>query len=298
MTYQFLVSLDFNRPSLMVSRSRRLGFLFDGVFKTLFSLTNLLILSILVAMSGSLSAQTQMITLGCEDKVDFPHVLGDGEQIDWKNPGTNIELTKRMADELGLKIEIKRFPWKRALELELKNGTIDGLFAASYKKEREEFGEFPSKEGQVDETRCMYVNSYFFYKLKTSPLDWDGKVLKNLKGAIGVPRGYSVVSDLKQMGYQIAESDDARKDFRRMNDGWLGAIAALGTAEDFLLEASPEFNQVIVKVQPPISTKAYYLMLSHQFVAKNPELSQAIWDKFRELRPKELPKIMRKYLGK
>ena len=39
-------------------------------------------------------------------------------------------------------------------------------------------------------------------------------------------------------------------------------------------------------------------MLSHQFVSKNPELAQKLWDKCKELREREYPKILRRYLGK
>ncbi len=243
-------------------------------------------------------AQTQVLTLGCEDKTDFPNVLGDSEEIDWNRPGVSIEFVKRLGEELGLKIAIRRLPWKRAMELELKNGRIDGLFPVSYRKEREAFGVLPLKDGKLDATRSMFGSSYFFYKLKTSPLEWNGETLKNLTGPIGAPRGYSVVGDLKQMGYPVEESDDARKDLMRISSGWIGAIAALETAEDHILESSPEFKQSIVKLSPAISTKQYFLMLSHQFVNKNPELAQKIWEKSKDLREKELPKILRKYLEK
>jgi polar amino acid transport system substrate-binding protein len=250
------------------------------------------------AMSGSLSAQTQVLTLACEDKTDFPNVLGEGQEIDWKKPGASIEFVKRLGDELGLKVVIKRMPWKRALELELKNGTVDGLFPISYRKDREPFGVLPQRDGKTDDSRSMFVSAYCFYKLKTSPLEWDGKVLKNLKGPIGASRGYSVVGDLQQMGYEVQESDDARKDLKRLGSGWLGAIAGLESAEDFLLESSSEFSGMIVKVKPPISTKQYFLMLSHQFVDRNPELAQRIWNKSHDLRDKEFPAILRKYMGK
>jgi polar amino acid transport system substrate-binding protein len=246
---------------------------------------------------GCLWAQVPVITLACEDKMDFPNVLGNSPEVDWKKPGASIEFVKQMAEELGLKVVIKRLPWKRALELELKGGTIDGLFPVSYRKERERFGVLPMKDGKADDSRSMLVSAYCFYKLKTSPLEWDGKALKHLEGPIGAPRGYSIVEDLKQLGYQVQESDDARKDLRRVAQGWLGAVAALEAAEDHILAASPEFSSAVIKMQPPISRKHYFLMLSHQFVSKYPVLAQRLWDKSREMREKELPRILGKYIG-
>lgn len=244
------------------------------------------------------AAEAQSLTFACEDKMDFPHVLGEGQAIPSTNPGVSLEFIRRLGEELGLTITIKRLPWKRALELELRNGTIDGLFPVSHKKEREALGVLPWKDGKVDESRSMFTSTYFFYKLKSSPLAWDGRVLKGLQGPIGAPRGYSIVGDLRDMGYEVQESDDVRKDMKRLGQGWLGAMAGLESAQDHLLESSPGLGRNIVKVQPSISTKPYYLMLSHAFAERNPELAQRIWDTCRELREKELPRLMRKYADK
>lgn len=252
----------------------------------------------LLALLATGAAGAQSLTFACEDKMDFPHVLGEGQALAPKKPGASVEFIRLLGEELGLTITIKRLPWKRALELELKNGTIDGLFPVSHKKEREAFGVLPWKDGKVDESRSMFTSTYFFYKLKSSPLVWDGKVLKALRGPIGAPRGYSIVGDLRDMGYEVQESDDVRKDMKRLGQGWLGAMAGLESAQDHLLESSPELGRNIVKVQPPISTKPYYLMLSHAFSEKNPELAQRIWDACRALREKELPRLMRTYAVK
>lgn len=240
----------------------------------------------------------QVLTLACEDKLDFPNVLGEGQEIETKKPGVSIEFVQRLGEELGLQVVIKRLPWKRALELELARGAIDGLFPASYRKDREVFGAFPLKDGKIEDARCMFVSAYCFYKLRASPLAWDGRSLRNLGGPIGASRGYSVVGDLQQMGYAVQESDDLRKDLVRLSLGWLGSVAALEPAGDFLLEGDPKLSHAIVKVQPPISTKHFFLMLSHAFVAANPELAQKLWDKCRELREREYPRILRKYVGR
>jgi len=246
----------------------------------------------------AVGAPAPVLTLACEDKADFPNVLGDSREVDGQRPGASIEFVQLLARELGLRLVIKRLPWKRALELELKSGAIDGLFPVSYQAQREAFGAYPMKDGRADETSSLFVSSYSFYKLRTSPLEWDGRSLRNLNGSIGASRGYSIVGDLKAMGYKVEESDDVRKDLRRLSQGWLAAVAALEVAEDHILESSPEFNRTIVKLQPPISRKHYYLMLSRQFTAKHPELALKLWEKARELRERELPRILHKYLAK
>lgn len=239
-----------------------------------------------------------VLTFACEDKPDFPNILGEGQEIDDRHPGASIEFIQLLGQELGFQVAIKRLPWKRALELELKTGAVDGLFPVSYRKDREPFGEWPTRDGRPDDSRSMFASSYFFYKARGSALEWDGRALRNLQGPIGASRGYSVVGDLEGLGYDVQESDDARKDLLRLVQGRLGAVAGLEAAEDHLLEASPELAGDVVKLQPAISTKRYFLVLSRSFVQQNPGLAERIWDKCRELRERELPKLMRKYVGR
>lgn len=64
---------------------------------------------------------------------------------------------------------------------------------------------------------------------------------------------------------------------------------------DSLLKIAPEKFKRIVKVTPPIKTKPYYLMLSHQFVKKHPQLAEKIWDTIEIIRESQFDRISAKY---
>lgn len=65
---------------------------------------------------------------------------------------------------------------------------------------------------------------------------------------------------------------------------------------DFLLEQNPKALEGIVRVEPPLKTKPYYLMLSRQFKVANPDLSEQIWDAVAELRETKLKGIAQTYV--
>ena len=49
-----------------------------------------------------------------------------------------------------------------------------------------------------------------------------------------------------------------------------------------------------MKVKTALKTKAYYLMLSHQFIKKYPEFSEVIWDTIEEVRESEEMSVINK----
>ena len=73
------------------------------------------------------------------------------------------------------------------------------------------------------------------------------------------------------------------------------AVALQSVTADFLLkENAPELSG-IVRIEPALRTKPYYLMLSRQFKAEHPELSEAIWNAVGELREDQLEDIAQTY---
>lgn len=242
----------------------------------------------------SIMAETTL-TLVTEDKENFPYLIGNGAKIEDNKPGIPIEIMKKVEEKLGIKIIIKRMPWKRCLESDLKEGLADMAMSGSYKKEREEFGVYPTKNGKVDESKRIYTAAYSFYRHTDSKATWDGKVLKDFAGSVGAPLGYSIVGDLKGMGYTVEESPNCLNDFMKLSKKRIEVIAELEPQADALLEKNKEFSKVTVKMTPPIAVKPYYVMMSHQFYAKNPKLAQTIWDAIEEVREKELTKLYEKY---
>ncbi|MEA2102004.1 MAG: hypothetical protein U9P80_05450, partial [Thermodesulfobacteriota bacterium] len=102
-----------------------------------------------VPMVGSAA---QGVTIVCENKTDFPNVIGEGDTILAENPGVTVEVLQLVGQRLDLDITFIRQPWKRCL-VSLQEGSANVLFTASYKQKRKKFGLYPMKNGEVDESR-------------------------------------------------------------------------------------------------------------------------------------------------
>ena len=243
--------------------------------KTSFFVVSVVLLSFFCIQS--VQSKSVIVHFAYQDTSNFPYQTGEGSAIDWSKPGLAVDLLMLVDQKLDIEILFQRLPWKRGL-VHLQQGRIDGLFNASFKSERLECGVYPMKEGKLDEHRRSYSNTYVFYKRKDSPLTWDGKVLTHLSRPIGAPFGFSVVDDLKQLGAQVEEVKNTETNFKKLLSGRIDGVATLEAEGDFMLETQGKHYGDIEKVKPAIKVKAYYLMLSYQFVAAHPELSEDIWD--------------------
>lgn len=250
---------------------------------------------LLIWLSSTVAgAETISFLAGYEDKEQPPYYMGMGQDVLAINPGVSVEIVKLLEQHIpGLKVAFVRMPWKRCLS-ELQTGSTDGAFNASFKPERLEMGVYPMKNGEVDTSRRLTTISYSLYKMKNAALSWDGLKFINLTGMLGAPLGYSIVDDLRKLGAQVDEASGTRQNFEKLLKGRVQGVAAQDVTGDALLAQNPAFKD-IVKVEVPIVTKPYYLMISKQFVAKNPRLAETIWDTIGMLREKELNNIAAKY---
>lgn len=139
----------------------------------------ILFLLLLIPVIGFGETPTK-ITIVYQNKPSPPFYLG-AETIDWKKPGINLEILKKVGNKLKIKIEFYRMPWARGL-YEVQSNRIDGIFSTLFTEKRSKLGAFPMKEGKPDPSRKLMSLSYFSYKRKDSPLHWDGKAFSNLFG--------------------------------------------------------------------------------------------------------------------
>ncbi|MDM8517616.1 transporter substrate-binding domain-containing protein, partial [Desulfobacterales bacterium HSG16] len=234
-----------------------------------------------------------------ENKTSFPNYVGHGKKINWEKPGFAVEFLKIVEKKLGLKIKFVRLPWKRCLATMQKN-EVDGVFNASYKKERLKFGRYPTtSDGKVDTERRITEMAYVFFKLRHSDIHWDGKKFTNLNGNIGTILGYSIGDILKKEGFSV---DDGASSPQSLLDKLIferfSVMAASDNQIQELISKSPDRYKDVVKLEIPYQVKPYYVMLSHNFVTQHPDMAEKIWDtigKFRE--SQEVEKIRLKYFN-
>jgi len=228
-----------------------------------------------------------------EDK-DTPDHTGTTE-VPADNPGITVEMLNLLPSRIPhLKIVFSRKPWARCL-LELESGAADAVFASSFKPERLKLGAYPMQNGKDDRNYRIDTKSYSLYKLRDSPITWDGSRFSHASLGVVAMRGYAIVDDLKKLGIAVSEVDKSENAFRMILAGRIDGFAQLTEVGDYTLQKNPEFSP-IVKVVPPIVAKDYYLQISHQFQAKHPELTWDIWKKLADIRQEELERLTLKYM--
>jgi len=216
------------------------------------------------------------IKLCYQEGTVYPWVLKD-------KPGLNIVLLRGVEQKLGVKLELIAQSWKRCQE-EMRSGAFDGIFAASFKTDRLEMGHFPMAGGKPDEAKAMMMDSYTLYRLKGSAAQWDGKTLTS-SGAIAAQTGYSIIEQLKTLGARVDDgSPEAADNLKKLLAGRVSAAALQTLEAERALASDPEFSNKIEAVSTPLVKKAFYLMLSKQFVAKYSNFSSDVWNAVGQVR--------------
>ena len=243
--------------------------------------------------SGSVSA-AELVRAAYEDKPLPPFYMGSGAEPDPVAPGVSVELLREAAAAAGIEIQFVRLPWARCLK-SLKSGEVDAIFNASFKEERQEAGVYPMVAGKPDPARRIANLSYMLYRLKDGPVSWDGKAMGGLDGGpVGIQAGYSVAEDLARLGLKPEEAADTVTNFKKLASRRIAAVAQLEVAGDSVLGRG-DFP-TIEKAQPPLVTKDYFLMFSHQFYDSRRATAEKLWAKLAEMRERRAAAITAKYV--
>lgn len=259
---------------------------------------HLIFIVFLVSLSACLTASAETITfnVGYENAEQPPYYMGQNEVLP-TNPGVAVELVQLLETQIpGLKVKLYRYPWIRCTQY-LENGHLDGIFNASFKVERLHIGRYPWKSGKIDDNKRITTISYALYALEGSPVTWDGTTIQNLMGKIGAPRGYSIVSDLQKKGYEVEEVNTSKQIIMMLQNGRLAAGAMQLVTADKLIKSDQAQTTPIHRIDPPLAEKPYYLMISHQFYQRHPEMTEKIWSAIEELRNRHFDEISSKYVG-
>ena len=244
-------------------------------------------------LAVSTGAWAEKIKLTYSDVESELYQLGNGSQIA-NPPGASIDLLNQVAKELALEIEYVRLPVKRSFE-SLQAGEVDGGFMYSYKDDRTAFGQFPMKGGKHDESMRVTSLSYVFYKMVGSPFNWDGKAFSGVgTGKIGYNSGYSVGDELIKKGMAVEEAKTTDQNFKKLIGGRVTAYAMQDHTGDLYLSENKITN--VEKVATPWESKPYYLILSKQFVQKNPALAERIWATVAKVRDEKMKTYLKKYM--
>jgi len=188
--------------------------------------------------------------------------------------GLNFDLLRLAAERAGVTFHFQSMPFKRCLA-QLKANTVDGVFAVSFKPDRRELGEYPGG-ATPDPSKRMHIDRYVLLRRKGSALDWDGKALRNVDGAIGAQLGYSITDQLRGLNVTVDEGSQRSDELiRKLLAGRLAGAAVGGSDARTLLDGP--YGPQIEACPIPLVEKPYFLLLSHRLADDQPALAQRIW---------------------
>jgi polar amino acid transport system substrate-binding protein len=239
-------------------------------------------------LTASAHAERITMRMGYSDAEAPPYQI----RHDTQPAGVAIDIIRQAAMDIGIDLVFLRTPNRRVLE-NLKLDEIDGAFMFSFSTDRMHNGQYPMKDGELDEEKRIAVLSYFLYRRKGADLHWDGHRLSGTNLYIGANNGYSIANDLRKMGATVEEARSTEQNFSKLKLGRIAAVAHQDLVADIYLESTG--MQQIEKIYPPLSTKNYFLMLSHGFVAKHPELADRLWTRISEIRDSKTREVLPHY---
>ncbi|KPA15300.1 amino acid ABC transporter periplasmic protein [Candidatus Magnetomorum sp. HK-1] len=166
-----------------------------------------------------------------------------------KLQGYSWDILRESLHAMGYSIELKLYPWARAME-QTKKGLVDVLFPAGKTKERENI--FYFSQESVD-----HVN-FLVYLRKDSQIAWDG--LTSLKGLrIGVMRGWNYGE--KWNAFDLVEKYEINRiiqGFKMLEKKRLDGFAGYEINFDYALKK--EKIKSLFKKSPPFDSNAEFLV--------------------------------------
>lgn len=235
----------------------------------------------------------QTLRVAYSDLELVPYQMGMGTTIP-KPAGAMLDLLNQATQDLGLVVVYERSPQLRNLK-RLQSGDVDATFMLSFEPGRLEYGQYPMKDGKPNEAAFLVHQSYVFYRLKGSAFEWDGHAVSGLgDGAVGFNHAFSVGAELAKLGVKTEYVKTTEQNFKKLALRRIAAYAMQEYAADSYLARHPMPG--VEKLPLPFETKAYYLMLSHQWVARNPALAERLWARVAKLRQEKMTDYMKPYV--
>ena len=217
-------------------------------------------------------ASVSEIKLCYEDVTVYPWITGDKQ-------GLAIDELKLVEKNLKIKIKYIRLPWKRC-QSQAKAGLIDGLIAASFNKERTEWGTYPMDHNdKLDREYRLHTDSFHVYVRKDSKISWKNSSFHNVgTSPVGVQLGYSVGDDVQKAGYHTNSSFKTAYDLLKGLDRGMIRLAVLQNhAVLKTLMENPELGKNIERQDEPFKVADQYVLFNTVFFNKNRELCIKLW---------------------
>ncbi|WP_026376720.1 substrate-binding periplasmic protein [Aestuariibacter salexigens] len=218
----------------------------------------------------------------------FPLWRAPGEESS-SLPGINIELHEAIAEELGFVIEWVRAPFPRCLVL-LRNHEVDMFNVASYRADREKYGKYPTRDGDIDHARRLKSDTYEAFVIDKGAVDWNGDAFTvHDRLPVAIEIGASIRSWLNERNTRVYEVSRPQQAFDMLARG---RVAAVITNQ---FNGIPYLDKGVTQLMPSISEKSYFIMIADEFYEHHPLLSEQVWDVSKIVRERIYGQLLVKY---
>lgn len=230
-----------------------------------------LLLRLLLLLPLSAAAAVPL-RVAINDQPAAPYIIGEGKSLA-SPPGLAVELLQQAAAPCNVYLLLQRQSSLRQLQA-LRSGTTDAILLLSYNPERAAFAHYPLRDGKPDGRYRLATLSYSFYVRSGSKLQWDGQQLQGLNSdKVGTDLGWSVAADLARWHIPVEGAVGVEANLAKLRAGRIAAYAVHTNLADAYLQGSHD----VVPLQPPISTKDYFLPFGLRFASAHPQEVQCLW---------------------
>lgn len=243
----------------------------------------LLVLAVKSGAYADTSSFPGQMTFCYENQSYLPFIRQVAEQpVRFGENGALVDLVIKATESLGIQARFVNKPWKRCIHL-LREGEVDGIFAAIWQKERDAWGVFPKRSGQVDGQYRLWRVDYKVYSRPAGGLSWDGERFKGVVAGVSAPLGYVAEKKLVELGVKSKVSYLPVEGLHLVNKGRLDGYVLESTIGRFLL--SQEGLDVDVReMTPPFFSADWFLPLSFNLVERYPDVAEQFWQALARVR--------------
>lgn len=251
-------------------------------FSSLIARTGLgLFLSLVAAVSVAGPAR-QALRVCLSEAQHAPWRLAGADGL-VQDQGLDFELLRRFASQSGWKLQIHVLPGKRCLA-GLHAGELDAALGFSHNAERAAWGHYPMREGRLDESLALRIDSYSLYARAeaTAGLQWDGRQLQLPPGRrlVAVQLGHSAGELLRAFKVQVDERARSAEQALRLLQSGEVELAALMTSEAEAQRRQHLSLSSLRRLEPALTVRPYFVVLSPVFAKASPEAVDAVWRAF------------------
>ncbi|WP_269632507.1 hypothetical protein [Pelomonas sp. BJYL3] len=235
------------------------------------------------ALAGLACAQSAAALQVCVGDVAVPPFLSG----DARNPGITERLMMDAGRQLGMQVELLRWPARRCFE-QMRLGTVEAGVGAAIPANQQEF-DFPGGTS-VDPQMRIARAAIVLVRRQDQAIGWDGRLLERPASGplrVGARAGFrAAVEAIRRLGLEPSPGPNQTLQVLRMLQLGRLDLAVLVQDEADILLARPEFRS-LVQMDPPLLVSDFYVMTIRQLPESQRQQVQRWWELMAQWR--ELP---------